>query len=58
MKQMLLALSPTPRRSFDNFVVGQNIEVVFIPLKEIISNKLPIQFVQFFGAMKARANLI
>jgi DnaA-homolog protein len=48
MKQMLLDLSPTPRQSFDNFVVGQNIEVVHT-LKEIISDKLPIQFVYLWG---------
>ena len=32
----------------DNFVVGQNIEVVHT-LKEIISDKLPIQFVYLWG---------
>ena len=48
MKQMLLDLSPTPKQSFDNFVVGQNIEVVHT-LKEIISDKLPIQFVYLWG---------
>ena len=48
MKQMLLDLSPTPRQSFDNFVVGQNIEVVHT-LKQIISNNLPIQFIYLWG---------
>ena len=48
MKQMLLALSPTPKQSFENFVVGQNIEVVHT-LKQIISNKLPIQFIYLWG---------
>ena len=44
MKQMLLALSPTPKQSFENFVVGQNIEAVHT-LKQIISHQLPIQFI-------------
>jgi DnaA family protein len=48
MKQMLLDLSPTPRQSFDNFVVGQNIEVVHT-LKQVISNNLPIQFIYLWG---------
>ncbi len=48
MKQMLLALSPPPKQSFENFVVGQNIEVVHT-LKEVISNKLPIQFIYLWG---------
>ena len=48
MKQMLLDLSPTPRQSFDNFVVGQNIEVVHT-LKQIISNNLPIQSIYLWG---------
>ena len=48
MKQMLLALSPTPKQSFENFVVGQNIEVIYT-LKQIISHKLPIQFIYLWG---------
>ncbi len=48
MKQMLLALSPTPKQSFENFVVGQNIEVIHT-LKQIISHKLPIQFIYLWG---------
>lgn len=48
MKQMLLALSPIPKQSFENFVVGQNIEVVHT-LKQIISNQLPIQFIYLWG---------
>ncbi len=48
MKQMLLALSPTPKQSFGNFVVGHNIEVIHT-LKQIISHKLPIQFIYLWG---------
>jgi DnaA family protein len=48
MKQMLLALSPSPRQSFENFIVGQNIEVVNT-LKQIISHQLPIQFLYLWG---------
>lgn len=48
MKQMLLALSPTPKQSFENFVVGHNIEVIYT-LKQIISHKLPIQFIYLWG---------
>ncbi len=48
MKQMLLALSPTPKQSFENFVVGQNIEAVHT-LKQIISHQLPIQFIYLWG---------
>jgi len=48
MKQMLLALSPTPKQSFENFVVGHNIEVIHT-LKQIISHKLPIQFIYLWG---------
>ncbi|MGI9130339.1 MAG: HdaA/DnaA family protein [Candidatus Methylopumilus sp.] len=48
MKQMLLALSPAPKQSFENFVVGQNIEAVHT-LKQIISNELPIQFIYLWG---------
>ena len=48
MKQMLLALSPTPKQSFENFVVGHNIEVTHT-LKQIISHNLPIQFIYLWG---------
>jgi DnaA family protein len=48
MKQMLLALSPTPKQSFENFVVGHNIEVIHT-LKQIISHNLPIQFIYLWG---------
>lgn len=48
MKQTLLALSPSPKQSFENFVVGQNIEVVHT-LRQIISNHLPIQFIYLWG---------
>ncbi|MEY4261910.1 MAG: hypothetical protein RLZZ625_746 [Pseudomonadota bacterium] len=64
MKQMLLALSPTPKQSFENFVVGHNIEVIHT-LKQIISHKLPIQFIinclfnsYIFGVTKVQVNHI
>lgn len=48
MKQMLLALSPTPKQSFENFVTGQNIEVVHT-LEQMIRIELSIHFIYLWG---------
>ena len=45
---MLLALSPTPKQSFENFVTGQNIEVVHT-LEQMIRIELSIHFIYLWG---------